>query len=168
MVEGAGAGDAKISGSGGGETGSARVGDDGFIHATGADAGGIETVNPANGTQASGDKPKRGRKAGSGKAEATKALAVNVQSLNQVLYSIHAGLAAISHTPELELSEPESKAYADSLAGVLKHYSTSATDKTLSIIQLTFLMAAMYGTRFVAIKKRKEKESLIHGAGASK
>lgn len=75
---------------------------------------------------------------------------------------MHMMLAQAAATQEFALSEPESKALAESVRGVLAFYPTSVIDpKTIAWVNLAICAGGIYGTRILAIrarKRRKERE----------
>lgn len=58
--------------------------------------------------------------------------------------------------PELQLSEPEAKAYAEAIRAVARHYDIGASAKALDIFNLCTTMGSIYGIRLMAITARKK------------
>ncbi len=73
---------------------------------------------------------------------------------------IHALLAQVSETPELQVTEDEGKAFMKASQNVMRHYSVQTTQKTLDWIALFGVTASIYGPRIAAIgiRKRSERE----------
>lgn len=163
------ANDAGTNSAGIGETPPAATGTDANAGtATGTDAGAAATgasipgaVDPAT---IAGPR-KRGRPPGSknkanlsapkpAAATAPKQVALSVDGVSAILFSIHGMLAGITRVPELALDDKESKQLAAAIAEVGKHYDLTADPKMVAWANLTMTCAALYGSRFVAIKFR--------------
>lgn len=71
---------------------------------------------------------------------------------------LHAMLAMATKTPEFELSEDEGKQFTTCAQNVMRHYSVTATQKTLDWIALVGCCAMIYGPRVAAISFRKAQE----------
>jgi len=71
---------------------------------------------------------------------------------------MHAGLSALSKCPELAISEPESRQLAEAAGKVMRHYPIETTQKTLDWAGFGLLAGTIYGTRFVAIGMRRDRE----------
>jgi hypothetical protein len=103
------------------------------------------------------------------KAENKAKLYQNLAGIETMLLSIHAMMAAITHTPEIALSVEESKALSLGIANVAKHYpATVVNEKTLAWMNLGMLVMGVYGTRAVAIsnnRKRKKRAAAEQAAG---
>lgn len=116
--------------------------------------------NAANGgNQSEGGEQKRkpGRPAGySPKKEGEKTL--HLDGVSTILLSIHAMLAGITNTPELLLTEDESKKVADAATKVAKHYNFNATDKQMAWYNLTLVAGGIYGAKFFAYSARVKAE----------
>ena len=91
--------------------------------------------------------PQGGKKAG-----------LALASIERILLSIHFGLSVVSKSPELELTQEEAKAYAESVAMVARHYDVGASAKTLDWFNLGTTMAAIYGMRVMMIADRRRRE----------
>lgn len=109
----------------------------------------------------SGDQPRRrGRPPGSGNRAGTKepvrARPIDVSSLESVLLSIHACAAAITQCPELGTSPEESRALADGLAKVARHYEWlgGVSQKYVDIGNLAMIAGGIYGAKFMLIRMR--------------
>lgn len=108
-----------------------------------------------------GKQPKRprGRPAGfSPKQAAKEKEGLDLKGLNAILFSCHAMLAGIAKTPELALSEEESKRMAEAAALVARHYNFNASQKALDWANLIFCMGTMYGPRAIVISARLKEE----------
>jgi hypothetical protein len=71
---------------------------------------------------------------------------------------IHAMLATMTQTPELELSEEEGKNFTTCAQNVMRHYSVTATQKTLDWVAFVGCCTMIYGPRVAAISFRKASE----------
>jgi hypothetical protein len=71
---------------------------------------------------------------------------------------VHAMLAMRTHTPELQMSEDEAKAFARATQNVMRHYDVQTTQKTLDWISFAGITAGIYGTRALAISERVKEE----------
>jgi hypothetical protein len=60
--------------------------------------------------------------------------------------------------PELEITEDEGKAFMDGAKNVMRHYSVTATQKTIDWIAFMGTCGSIYGTRAVAIAMRRKQE----------
>lgn len=69
-------------------------------------------------------------------------------------------LAAMTATPELNLSPPEAKLVADATAKVARHYSTSALpEKQMDWINLFTALSMVYFPRVMAYRMRMASEA---------
>jgi hypothetical protein len=71
---------------------------------------------------------------------------------------MHAMLATLTQTPELELSEDEGKNFTTCAQNVMRHYSVTATQKTLDWVAFFGCCMMIYGPRVAAISFRKASE----------
>lgn len=71
---------------------------------------------------------------------------------------IHAMLAMSTKTPELELSEDEGKQFMTCAQNVMRHYSVTATQKTLDWVAFVGCCTMIYGPRVAAIGFRRASE----------
>lgn len=81
-----------------------------------------------------------------------------ISSLGSVLYLIHSTLSEVTRTPELELSEDEAKNVAKAAEELASQYEIVASEKQKAWFQFLTVCGAVYGTRAIAIAKRKSNE----------
>src|SRR6185369_6211944 len=97
----------------------------------------------------SGDTPgkrKRGRPAGSTNSKGKKSN--STQNLEGLLYGLHGMLAAISHTPELELSKEESETLSSAIQGINDLYDVPVVPPWVTAWgNLAFAVGGIYGPR---------------------
>lgn len=143
--------------------------DDTAGNANNGDFGGATVIDPVGaiggGGNGSGNpEPKRGRgrPRGPGTAgkSAKKAAQIDINGLEKILLSAHAFLAAISKTPEIVIDETEAKALADGAAKVARHYNIIISEKSQDWANFIMALAAVYGTRLVAMAKTKRDTRL--------
>lgn len=110
---------------------------------------------------------KRGRRAGSGTTTGTSSgsgnrskasLSASVDALTRALAIVHAGLASVTKSPELMLTEDEAKTLANASVNVLQHFDITPDPKTEAIVALVMCGATIYGTKIYNINERKKKE----------
>jgi hypothetical protein len=141
------------SGSGSASRDAAGTEFDGSIHA------GLDKFN-ADGTF----RKRRGRKSGSagssGKRQtrASADYSASVDSLARMLGYLHVGIAAASRTPELVITEDESKALAGATARVLEEFDIRPDPKVEAIVGLVTTAGAIYGPKVYFIRERKKAE----------
>jgi hypothetical protein len=98
----------------------------------------------------------RSRSTSSGSSKPQKQ---TTQDLTGILMSCHVMLAAITKTPELELTEEESKRIGAAVARVNEEFGgVVVSPKTAALINLAMAAGSVYGPRFVAINVRKRTE----------
>ena len=105
---------------------------------------------------------KRGRPRGSGsKAKTAQSVHLDVSGVEKVLLSIHVGLAAITHIPELAIDEKEAASVADAFVRVARHYPIldKIGDKAVDHVNLLMVMVGVYGSRVAAYKLLKASEA---------
>ncbi len=73
-------------------------------------------------------------------------------------------LAGMSKTPELMLTEDESKKMAKAAAEVAKHYNFNATEKQMAWFNLTLCCGGIYGSKFFAYTSRVKDENKVKAA----
>jgi hypothetical protein len=77
-------------------------------------------------------------------------------------------LAVLTTTPEIALTEPESKQLAIGIKNVARHYDLTTTQKTADWVLLSIALGTIYGPRFVMIAgKAKHKGHVIQNDPAS-
>lgn len=123
-------------------------------------------IDPGEVGNVSGDEPPRtrrkrkdaGQARGSrtpGEKKASLSHNIDLSSLTGMFVGIHALLAGLTDTPELELSEDEGKMFMKSAQNVLRHYSVQTTQKSMDIIALIGVTATIYAPRIAGIGFRK-------------
>lgn len=131
----------------------------------GTDAGTEGFVNPAsvgeNGSDPGGQPRRgRGRPKGSGrKAQTETVRSLGVDGVAGILVSVHSMLAAISKSPELELSEDEAAKIAKAAIAVADLYDLQTTKKATAWANLMGCLGAAYIPRFVSVNVRKKMEA---------
>lgn len=115
---------------------------------------------------------KRGRKAGTSPAAATNPktesrktatnknanLAASLDSLSGVLVILHAGIAAATKTPEIELDEDESKQLAKAVSNVMDQFDFAPDPKVTAIVGLVTTAGVIYAPKIVLIRARNAAE----------
>lgn len=113
------------------------------------DAGDVGTGSDAG----TGDQPKRrGRKPGSAARKTGKTLDLN--GVEGLLLSIHAGVAAITKIPEANLDKAEARSLAEGMNNVARHYDIGASQKAMDWANLVGICAMVYGSRMFAYRAR--------------
>lgn len=74
------------------------------------------------------------------------------------MISVHFGLSIVVKAKELELTQDEARAYAESVAMVARHYDVGASAKTLDWFNLLTTMGSIYGLRVMMIAERRRRE----------
>jgi hypothetical protein len=88
------------------------------------------------------------------------------QNIEAVVSMVHTWASVILKTPELMLDESEVKALSDSYGNFCEYHTVPVlTPKRMSEITLIATALSIYGTRFVAVMKRKKEERNIHVVG---
>jgi len=71
---------------------------------------------------------------------------------------VHAGLAAVTDTPEIAIDNDEGEMLAKASANVLAQFDIAPDPKTQAIIGLVMACGAVYAPRYMAIKMRKAQQ----------
>lgn len=132
----------------------------------GSEVSGIESFDPgsiiagepdAGSSDAGNSGPRRrGRPRGSSNKPRAGNSSKNIEGL---LFGLHSMLSAISHTPELELSDDEAEKLASAIQGVNDLYDTPVVPPWVTAWgNLAFACGGIYGPRLVAISARKTAE----------
>lgn len=103
---------------------------------------------------------KRGRKAGTAKAQAPNDL--NSETLNGLLFNIHGMLAAVTGMDQLALTTDESDSLAKSVVTLQQFYPMRVSAKAVAWTNFAMVAGNIYGSRAIAIyaeMKAKEKEA---------
>lgn len=126
--------------------------------ATVADTGG--SGGDSASSVGSDGKRKRGRPPGSRNngTAAPKAAKVDISGIEKLLFSTHMMFAGFAKTPELAIDPAEAKTLAEATANVARHYNVAISEKTQDWANFLMALGAIYGTRFVAIARRKGDE----------
>lgn len=120
---------------------------------------------PIAGTDPSGAVPrKRGRPPGARNAatiartaeapQSAKNLSEKI-SLKEILYNTHQMLAMVVDIEEIELDRDEAERLADAAQEVGKYYAVNFDPKKLAIFNLIQCAGVIYGTRFVAWRRKQ-------------
>lgn len=102
---------------------------------------------------------------GRGKAAGKK---VPVDALAQLLALAHGTLALLTKTPELEITENESRMLANPLSDVLVLYDVVPPPELLVAMQIMHAASYVYGPRIVMIRNRLKEEREARAAEAAK
>lgn len=97
-----------------------------------------------------------GRKEGP-RASGPKALDVDLFA--QQLMGMHLIAAKLLRAPELIIGPDEAKNLAKAVQNLMKHYSINVSPKTVALMQLAGVAAAVYAPRAIMIANRKGKEA---------
>jgi hypothetical protein len=68
-------------------------------------------------------------------------------------------------TPELILTEDESKMLASAFAAVAKQHPDVIDPKKATYVQLAVAIGVVYGSRVIAIRGRKSRDTVYDGSG---
>lgn len=84
-----------------------------------------------------------------------------------LLVSINAGIVALTHAPELEVSAEENHRIAVAAANVAQYYNVRVDSRTQAWMALIGVVGQVYGTRAVAMYMRpsepqQEEQSTVH------
>lgn len=123
---------------------------------------------------------RKGRKPGgsnkrnhsAGKTASAADLKFALEGLTKTLVIVHAGFAAVTDTPELEIDESEAEYLARSTANVMEQFDLKPDPKTQAIIGLIVAAGTIYGPRIYMIKARqvatsKERKANAQGVGVA-
>jgi hypothetical protein len=103
-----------------------------------------------------GIRRRRGRKPGSKNKVTTKQKNFQESNLEKLLLSLHLMGATFLHVPELQIDTQESAMLSKSVLDVFAAYGVpEISEKAMAAIQLGCAVVAVYGTRGVAIMRRK-------------
>ena len=83
---------------------------------------------------------------------------MDLSGLTGALVGIHVLLAENLRAPELVISETESTEFLARAQAVLRHYKLETTQLTLDWLSLIGAAGAIYGTRAVAMRVRRQRE----------
>ena len=105
----------------------------------------------------------RRRRADAGQKRGTRKRKETPQNIEAVVTMVHTWASVILKTPELMLETSEVKALSESYSTFCEYHEVPVlTPKRMSEITLIATALSIYGTRFVAIAKRKRNERHIH------
>lgn len=112
-------------------------------------------------------KAKRGS-GGSNATRNTKAdLSASVDALTKTLLIMHVGMAEMTKTPELALSEVEASGLATSAVNVLDQFDITPDPKMQAIVGLLMTAGMIYGPRMYNIQSRVKAEKSEPKSSAS-
>jgi hypothetical protein len=119
------------------------------------DTAGGGTDTPSGGaTKVAGKR--RGRKPGT--TNKAKTAQVDLSSVEALLLTVHTGLSVVLKAPEFELTEEEAHKIAEAGTRVSRHYNMTATAKSIDFANLMIVLGTAYGSRFMAMKMRRDME----------
>ena len=96
----------------------------------------------------------------------TKETAQNIDAVTAGLNMLHTWGAALLHIPELEIEQDELQKLSESYGNFAQyHEAPMLTPKRVSEINLAMAVVTVYGTRFMAWRRRKAEEKKIHSVG---
>lgn len=103
---------------------------------------------------------KRGRKAGGGSAGGKSRsgaydLKASIDALTNMLAISHMGIATVTNTPEMMLTEPEAKELAGALVPVLDQFNFAPDPRFAAVFGLMIVAGKIYVPRAVQIRSRK-------------
>ena len=128
-------------------------------------AGGFESPIPGASTDGESAAPRkrRGRKAGekTGPRKAKEA-AIDLNILNHALFVSHLFFSEQLQAPELALTEKQAKSLAESIVEVSKYYEVAVSAKAQAWGMLLLTAGSIYGSKIVAISRRKKAEKAQH------
>lgn len=139
-----------------------------------ADATGGETASVGsaavldNGASSGGSRKRRsdaGQSRGRRSAKNSQS-GLEVEGLTFLLYSIHAGVAAATSNPELELDTEDSKRLAAAAKNVADFYDTVISPKAMAWTTLLSTAAMIYSPRLFAMGTRRREEKAARKAAA--
>lgn len=119
---------------------------------TAVNASGDGDIDNSGGEPGERQRRKYTRRAGTAKAT------LDVGALTGPLLSIHAMLASMTKSPELELSEAEASALSRGIAEVNRHYPMPVNPGYVAIGALCTCAFGIYRGKLVAIAQRKARE----------
>lgn len=102
------------------------------------------------------DAPKAARPRNSKKAADA---GLDIESLAKQLAGIHVIASMVTQSPELQLSEAESRELAKGVVAVCEQYNLQISGKTGAALQLLGAAAMVYLPRLAAIRARKAQEN---------
>lgn len=112
-----------------------------------------------------GGKSAKGGNDTGGGASAKKSTRLDLSGFAASLLFAHNLLATFTQTPEFRLEQKEADELTAAAAKVASHYDIETTQKTMDIVNLGTCMAAIYGSRLVAINIRKSRERTARAGG---
>jgi hypothetical protein len=86
--------------------------------------------------------------------------------LSRTLVIVHAGIAAATKCPEMEIDAEEGKILANASANVMAQFDLAPDPKTQAIIGLIMACGTVYGPRAFMIRMRQAQER-SEGAGTA-
>lgn len=104
---------------------------------------------------------KRGPKPGSKRkskftSETSPKIDIAIDKLTQGVAFIHCTLANVLHIPELEMGADEAGNVVAASIDVLSQYDLTPDPKTVAWLNLTMVLATVYGTRVMAFNARQK------------
>ena len=136
-----------------GEAGSDFIDPASAVSSGNAERGGSDNSSASGGGSTG---KRRGRKPGS--TNKAKTASVDLGSVEALLMAIHTGLSVITKAPEFELTREEAHKIAEAGTRVSRHYNMQATAKSIDIANLAIVLGTAYGSRFMAMRMRREME----------
>lgn len=121
---------------------------------------GVDPAELAGEAADASDEPRKRRGRGPGRAKRTAAdQKTGADNITRLLYALHVGIAKLTETPEMELTEPEAETLGGAVYGVASLYKPSwLTEEAEAWGNLIIVCAAVYGPRLIAARSRKDRE----------
>ena len=113
--------------------------------------------NPVESNDGQPKKSRRGRKPGSkngGNVQTGKKEKLSARQLTGLLFLSHAGAAEALNVPEIALDEREAESLANAIVDVMQYYDFEASAKTVAWANLIGTAAAVYGLKFLSLRKK--------------
>ncbi len=104
---------------------------------------------------------KRGRKSGGGNATASGKKANNqagIDALTETFLIVHAGIAALTSVPEIELERDDSERLSKATVNVLNEFDFVPSPKVQAIVGLVTTAGMIYGSKYYIYRQRKIAE----------
>lgn len=132
----------------------------------GEEQSGAPTANgnasdPIAGTGSASGTPGRKRRSDAGRTRGprtAKTLPDYLSGFEGLIIGIHAGLAVLTHTPELELDETEAKNICVACDNLAQFYNVAPSPEIKLWLNLVGALGGAYAPRAIAVAARKKRE----------